>query len=216
MSPSVSPLSSQSNETSPNGLTRPPTPERWQWQCCGGHENSTWALTVTNRCLICGHKFCAGREEGRGRSKSKGRYCSSYFDYAAWEKMGRWRRAVMKGMKEISSTDGNVSDSDDEEEEQDLMKRPKNWNCEADCDFPSECRWIPKLMSSAASGNRGGGADYGGGGFGPADEDFEKEYNIYTIDNLGETGPSGSAAADIDDAGYEGGDESEEDNSMPI
>lgn len=216
VSPSVSPMSSRSSQKSLNDLTRPPTPERWQWQCCVGHEHSTWPLTVTNRCLICGHRFCAGKEETRGRSKAKAKYCSSYFDYTGWEKIGRWRRTVLKGSEEISSTDGHASNSDneDEDEERDPMERPKHWNCEMNCDFPSECRWIPKLMGTTASGIRGGGVEQGEEEerHGPVDEDFEKEYYVQDESKRSKVNLSNFSSGDADDAGYEAGDESEKEN----
>ena len=218
-SPSVSPMSSRSSQKSLNDLTRPLTPERWQWQCCVGHEHSTWPLTVTNRCLICGHRFCAGKEEKRGRSKARAKYCSSYFDYTGWEKIGRWRRTVLKGSEKISSTDGYASnsDKDDEDEERDPMERPKHWNCEIDCDFPSECRWIPKLMGTTASGIRGGGVEQGEeeGIYGPVDEDFEKDYYVQHETKLTKINLSNFPSDDADDAGYEAGDESEIEDQKP-
>lgn len=127
LSPLVSPLTttgttilspaSISISTAPSARPPPPSsPLPWIWQChvC----RARWPLGATRRCLIDGHFYCSGQPQTRkGKTKArgkKGRSCSSEFDYIGWKDWGRWRG---------------------------LVRGPELEGCEADCEFPSHCRY---------------------------------------------------------------------------
>lgn len=52
--------------------------------------------------------------------------CGSTFDYTGWRRYGKWRREV-NGIEE------------------DPYAITLHENCEMDCDFPSQCRWQPRI-----------------------------------------------------------------------
>ncbi|KAM5430275.1 hypothetical protein McanMca71_007246 [Microsporum canis] len=104
---------------------RPDIPPPWAWRCHKCH--SYYALGVTNRCLADGHYYCYGLAQGSRHwerkkrqtqgEKKLGTPCGSSFDYAGWENMSEWQRAVRR--------------------EKGIRPSPGCWQ---DCTFPSECR----------------------------------------------------------------------------
>ncbi|MCJ1474122.1 hypothetical protein MMC13_002780 [Lambiella insularis] len=106
----------------------PEVPALWTWSCHHCHRH--YPLAATRRCLNDGHYFCSGAtlDKRLGRVK-KHAACGSVFDYVGWRDYGEWRRDVRsrkrkRGPKTLSE---NVL------------------GCEGECDFPSECRWRPRL-----------------------------------------------------------------------
>lgn len=75
----------------------PSAPLPWLWTC---HSCSTsYPLGATRRCLVDGHRFCAGttvikrwRNDGPRSKIKKHRACGSEFDYVGWRSWGRWRQ----------------------------------------------------------------------------------------------------------------------------
>ena len=70
----------------------PPAPPAWLWSCHICH--ATYPLGATRRCLVDGHRFCAGtlthnRRTGKLRRSTP---CGSVFDYVGWRAYGEWRR----------------------------------------------------------------------------------------------------------------------------
>ena len=150
----------RSRTTSPRFTATPPsTPPAWSWSC--HHCQATYPLGATRGCLYDGHYFCAGQTVNKrtGRVK-RHKPCGSVFDYVGWKEYGDWRRneervwrrkiAASTGSKSMTNDDSSGDDSssteDDEsgKENKNPSKRSKH-DCEQACNFPSECRWRPRL-----------------------------------------------------------------------
>ncbi|KAK4139618.1 uncharacterized protein C8A04DRAFT_15701 [Dichotomopilus funicola] len=83
----------------------PKTPQAWRWKChrCGGK----YSFAVAQRCLNCGHWFCAVPRKMQGKPKdeelesptSGGRHCITEFDYHGWSVWGAYRRSRRNDME---------------------------------------------------------------------------------------------------------------------
>ena len=96
-------------------LTPPPPtlPPAWLWSCHICHTN--YPLGATRRCLIDGHRFCAGtvttnKRTGRSRRSTP---CGSVFDYVGWRAYGDWRRTEARARTRaaITAAAGRIASS---------------------------------------------------------------------------------------------------------
>ena len=153
-----SPGLSKSKATSPRFSTSPPlTPPAWSWSC---HQcQTTYPLGATRRCLYDGHYFCAGTTVNKrtGRVK-RHKPCGSIFDYVGWKEYGDWRRneqrfaerkasrvRSLQSVTEDEHDSSSLTDEDAEGSDKENLTHQQPHNCETDCNFPSECRWRPRL-----------------------------------------------------------------------
>ena len=132
----------------------PPRPSPFIWTChvC----NLTLPLAATTRCLSCSHSFCAGRpsnsilpprQSKKTRRSHITKACGSTFDYQGWQAWGEWRR-----QRDDPVSDDSAEEQDSKDIEQECKGvRTENRNCEKNCDFPSQCRWAPRLSAASAS-----------------------------------------------------------------
>lgn len=120
-----------------------------------------YQLAVTRRCLDDGHLFCAGttvikRSKKNGYKKTiRHQACASEFDYQGWKAWGIWRRALAE---DVAAAELQFANKDQglavrnhivpSEGQwlngrwmQDLSPTQSTKDCEARCDYPSECRW---------------------------------------------------------------------------
>ncbi|KAI4143875.1 MAG: hypothetical protein LQ340_006852, partial [Diploschistes diacapsis] len=155
-----SPGLSRSRTASSRFTTSPPAiPPAWSWSC--HHCQTTYPLGATRRCLYDGHFFCAGQTVNKrtGRVK-RHKACGSVFDYVGWKEHGEWRRNEVRmrdrdtsrlGLSEQQDRDAEdllSTDESDAEFPSDAENKGKPpHNCETDCNFPSECRWRPRLTN---------------------------------------------------------------------
>jgi hypothetical protein len=123
---------------SPHTTPPPANPLQWLWQChvC----KIKYPLGATRRCLEDGHHFCAGTSIVRSRKGGKRivkRHapCASEFDYQGWKVWGEWRQAEAELQKALAESAESVLGTSTTE----------NKDCWNRCDYPSECRWGPKL-----------------------------------------------------------------------
>jgi len=188
----------------------PPKPLNWLWQC---HCRRTYAMGVTRRCLDDGHYFCSGPTSAtsasvvlggcsrKGRSSRRGgrkghRACASEFDYAGWKMWGQWRRREIAARRKA----GVVMDAVNGGGAGGAggggagKRRADAKDCEALCDFPSECRWgtgfgvssasasVSSASASSASVSASQVVESGGGsGAGPATS-FEEILGLHGAD----------------------------------
>ncbi|KAI0133374.1 hypothetical protein F4776DRAFT_132683 [Hypoxylon sp. NC0597] len=123
--------------TSPGGMPTPPPPPPLPcsliWEC---HSCETvYRLGCTRRCLVCDHEFCvtaALPKSGRGKKRRRSEMCKSEFDYKGWAEWGAWRRKVL-GLEVVGPAGDKIRER---------AFVTKTHNCETDCDFPSECRYV--------------------------------------------------------------------------
>ena len=120
----------------------PSAPLPWLWTC---HSCSTsYPLGATRRCLVDGHRFCAGttvikrwRNDGPRSKIKKHRACGSEFDYVGWRSWGRWRQTSPSSSRS-RIRDGKVGKLSIRVESEKTQARKSCWR---DCDYPSMCRW---------------------------------------------------------------------------
>ena len=87
----------------------PPLPPAWLWSCHVCH--AAYPLGATRRCLVDGHRFCAGtlthnKRTGKLRRSTP---CGSVFDYVGWRAYGEWRRHELKARLRASDRMSGVS-----------------------------------------------------------------------------------------------------------
>ncbi|MCJ1393660.1 hypothetical protein MMC18_006536 [Xylographa bjoerkii] len=108
----------------------PPPPPAWTWTChrCSEH----YPLGATRRCLQDGHYFCSGNTVDKKGHVKKHKACGSMFDYVGWKAWGEWRRDLSSRKRRRGPK----------------MLREESCGCGTECDFPSQCRWKPRLSTA--------------------------------------------------------------------
>ncbi|KAK6069406.1 hypothetical protein SCUP234_10718 [Seiridium cupressi] len=109
----------------------PCNPMPWEWRCCSC--NTSFALSITRRCLSCSHVFCSVSEPPlkkrakKQRRDHKGRRitCRTSFDYEGWSDYNNWRRNVTGDRLTEKQRDRHF-----------LMKTHNDWS---HCEYPSHC-----------------------------------------------------------------------------
>ncbi|KAI9824921.1 MAG: hypothetical protein M1832_001526 [Thelocarpon impressellum] len=126
----ASPMAAKSETLSP--LPPVDLPLSWTWTChlC----DTTYPLAVTRRCLHDGHRFCSVTPQTpRRRGGERSKPCSSDFDYIGWNDWLHWSRGVNALARPPTMTGGGEA----------------GWDCWAQCQFPSECRWRRRFAKKA-------------------------------------------------------------------
>ncbi|MCJ1399241.1 hypothetical protein MMC11_002443 [Xylographa trunciseda] len=113
-------------------LSRPPPtiPPLWTWSChrCSEH----YPIGATRRCLHDGHYFCSGNTIDKKGHTKKHKACGSLFDYVGWKAWGEWRRDSSSRKRRRGPK----------------ILREEGCGCGTECDFPSQCRWKPRLSTA--------------------------------------------------------------------
>ncbi|MCJ1419599.1 hypothetical protein MMC32_005954 [Xylographa parallela] len=108
----------------------PPLPPVWTWSC--HHCSEHYPLGATRRCLQDGHYFCSGSTIDRRGYVRKHKACGSVFDYIGWKTWGDWRRDIASRKRRRGPR----------------ILRKEGCGCGTECDFPSQCRWKPRLSTA--------------------------------------------------------------------
>ncbi|MCJ1282491.1 hypothetical protein MMC26_001814 [Xylographa opegraphella] len=108
----------------------PPPPPAWTWTC--HHCSENYPLGATRRCLQDGHYFCSGSTIDQRGNVRKHKACGSVFDYIGWKAWGDWRRETATRKRRRGPK----------------ILREHRCGCGTECDFPSQCRWKPRLSTA--------------------------------------------------------------------